>query len=243
MTSFQTFVPKANFYLNRRVCLSDIALLSVQTYRHSQNSVGNAKCFKRHLNSQQKNECRCDQPLAQTTFNNKSISEALLSCSFICSKSNDCQAFNFQENSKTCQIFCAFSDVFNRTLTVFIDFELEALYLDGVSQVIPPGSYGYSTTVRSDVKIIAIQAINLSGEKYIEAYTRDGYILTNTTWKCSGTLPTRDANNNSWYDLNYDDASWMLAIDQYQGSTNIYGATYIWSSDLFDAYCRRKLCG
>ncbi|ESO03192.1 hypothetical protein HELRODRAFT_174092 [Helobdella robusta] len=70
----------------------------------------------------------------------------------------------------------------------------------------------------------------------ILAFSNDGSIQSDTTWKCSPSAPTLDSNNNSWYDVDYDDASWLSAVDQYPGSPYM-GVMRIWLKDEEDMYC------
>ncbi|ESO03058.1 hypothetical protein HELRODRAFT_173932 [Helobdella robusta] len=225
------------------------------------NLVCNAGCFVRRLNCKQKDECCCDEPSMQTTFNDVPSSRAFISCSWTCSNNSHCLAFNFNQNFTTCSLFsdaplscfrkidgCHHmynSDVYSLNFTVTADNKVISLYFDGVAQKLKPNWDNYklydSYFTHFNVNVIAIQAKNGNGSKYIVAFSDDGYIQTNTTWKCSPSTPVLDSNNNSWYDVHYDDSSWSPAIQQFT-AVNFVGAMKIWSNDSINAYCRKKLC-
>ncbi|ESO03059.1 hypothetical protein HELRODRAFT_173933 [Helobdella robusta] len=221
-----------------------------------------ARCFVRRLNCKQKDECCCDEPSMQTTFNDIPSSRAFVSCSWICSNNSLCLAFNFNQNFNTCQLFFidrlkCFQEmvgclhmhrpgVFYRNLTINADDQIVSLYFDGVPQKSLSFWKNYAVfdthLMAFGTKVIAVRAANLNTGKSIVAYSDDGYILTNTTWRCSSAIPKLDSKNNSWYDANYNDQRWPLAINQ-DPKFNLNGALKIWSDNFTDAFCRKNICG
>ncbi|ESO10495.1 hypothetical protein HELRODRAFT_183525 [Helobdella robusta] len=215
------------------------------------------KCFEEHLDCQQKEHCRHDQPSTQTQFNVVPSSNALLLCTWTCSNDSQCLAFNFFSSSGTCQMYnnpsenCFYAadncfhmtstavNVFYRTITIHVDFTVESLYFDGVQQDLTSSS---SYRVCSDTRVIALHASNYANAKFVEVISDDRYILTDTTWKCLPSTPALDGNNRVWYNPDYDDESWLPAVNQDPAYSN-FGALKIWSKDDSIAYCRKRFCG
>ncbi|ESO03193.1 hypothetical protein HELRODRAFT_174093 [Helobdella robusta] len=158
-----------------------IGLLIVSaTFTVHKNSICDATCFTRRLNCQQKDECCCDEPSLQTTFNDISSSRAFVSCTWTCSNNSHCLAFNFNENSKICKIFYdeplrCFQNIDGchhmylpeaviRNLTIGADDRIVALYFDGVPQQRMPNWSTYnrydSYIVPFHIQVIAIHAHN-----------------------------------------------------------------------------------
>ncbi|ESO03139.1 hypothetical protein HELRODRAFT_174032 [Helobdella robusta] len=221
-----------------------------------------ARCFVRRLNCRQKDECCCDEPSMQTTFNDIPSSRAFVSCSWTCSNNSQCLAFNFNQNSKLCQMFHKKSlkcfqrkdDCFHMSLkgksdrqfNIRADDKIVSLYFDGVPQKELPNwdaplVYN-SHSLPYDVQVVAVHATNSIKEKYIEAFSDDGAIASNTTWKCSTTSPALDSNNNNWYDVHYDDASWSAAMVQ-ESHSFLAKSIKFWSEGNKEAYCRTRICG
>ncbi|ESO03147.1 hypothetical protein HELRODRAFT_174040 [Helobdella robusta] len=216
------------------------------------------KCFEKRLDCQLADKCCCDGPSRQAAFKNTPSIQAFLSCSWMCSNNEQCLAFNFNNVSATCDLFFNSLNCFQfiigcvhlqstspRVLTVNADDQIDSLYLDGVPQErMPNWDFYYSDdwiSIPFNVKVIAVRVSNFAGAGSFEAYSDDGFIRTDTTWKCFPTTPALDSNNNNWYDVHYDDSNWLPAINQEPGY-QFKGALKIWSRNFLLAYCRKFFC-
>ncbi|ESO03157.1 hypothetical protein HELRODRAFT_174052 [Helobdella robusta] len=197
-----------------------------------------------------------------TAFENESESKALLLCSLACASSTQCIAFNFYHDSYLCETFdskpracfiyienCShryLASSFNRNLSVNINFGFATLYIDGEQQPnISNWNMNAATnkiSVPFNAKVIAIEVLNFLQKNYIQAFSDDGYIKTDTTWRCSTLPPTLDSNNNNWFDPEYDDSSWPPAINVDTNFKGYYGSLRIWADNRYDAFCRKNLC-
>ena len=91
-----------------------------------------------------------------------------------------------------------------------------SLYFDGKEQTNLQNNNKWEKTdslnLPGNTRVIAVMASNWLddgnvGPAGILASTKDGFILTNSTWKCSNT------SNDSWTNVGFDDSSWQQAVE------------------------------
>ena len=132
-------------------------------------------------------------------------------------------------------------------ITVDNDYNL---YFDGVEQTDVPDHDDWHNTDSLDLsrytRVIALRGNNTLGVAGILASTPDGFILTNSTWKCSNTWYAQ------WNDVVFNDSSWQPAVEiglngsppWFQISSVHANASWIWNNQGFTdliIYCRLNL--
>lgn len=103
--------------------------------------------------------------------------------------------------------FSLCSCVPERTLTITADDE-SFLFLDGEEiSLTHSKAWDVPDTVLllKDTKLIAVKAINDYADAGIIASTDDGYVITNSSWKCT------NKKSFGWEGLDFDDSDWAPA--------------------------------
>lgn len=121
-----------------------------------------------------------------------------------------------------------------RTLTIAVDDRVYALFIDGkrISGLEYANEWQYSDSVAlpGNAQLIAVRGVNIYGDAGVLASTDDGYILTNTSWKCAID------KERGWQNIDFDDSSWPNAFEIMPYSKKqIIGirddALWIWTKD------------
>ena len=134
------------------------------------------------------------------------------------------------------------------TLNLTADNSIVAVYSDGLavsSGSLPnannPGAV--DTVVLPNITtFIAVEANDAGdGEFGILASDSLGFILTNTSWKCSGVSAP------GWNAPGFDDSFWPYAVEAPGNCFDLpeiaASATWIWSSPYYSTvYCRLNIC-
>ena len=107
-----------------------------------------------------------------------------------------------------CCVYCIAA--FDSTLTLTAKQKLLGVYIDGNLQNLSHSEIWNQTdnvTISNTTRLVAIYAFTLDPCDGIIASTENDYVLTNeSNWKCIA-----DIMDSHWYELGYDDSSWLPA--------------------------------
>lgn len=136
-----------------------------------------------------------------------------------------------------------------RNLTIDVDDSIH-MYLDGVEVTCfeHAEQWNESDTVPLPykTKVIAVRGTNLYADAGIVGSTEDGFILTNSSWKC---INHRIAG---WQNVTFDDSLWPPAYQIYPSTDKpidgirpdaywIWTKNYTWKTGDKNVYCRKRL--
>lgn len=138
----------------------------------------------------------------------------------------------------------------DRNLTIGGDDKV-ILFLDGEEvDLSEETSWNVSETVLlpSTTKVIAAKGINYYGDPGILASTPDGFVITNSSWKCT------HKKSKGWKTVGFDDSDWSQAytVISYEekplqgvreDASWIWTSNYHWKTGDRTAYCRLNLPG
>lgn len=138
----------------------------------------------------------------------------------------------------------------SRNLSVTADDSMR-LFIDGreITDLSDASSWLYPDTLDlpCTTRVVAIEANNTFQVGAILASTDDGYIKTNSSWKCKNT------RIQGWQEVDFNDSSWKQAVavpyhDPFPETTSTIireDARWIWTKDYSDGdlnvFCRKKL--
>ncbi|ESN94077.1 hypothetical protein HELRODRAFT_180245 [Helobdella robusta] len=211
------------------------------------------KCFTKF-----ENYCACDTNFNKSEFSTFSYWDGLFLCSFKCSQTHHCVAYNFWSESNQCQLFnkrlkkfsvvtnCQYyfkegGSVNNRSLEFSVDNFLIEFYINGENISVAKNFQGAKVwaTVKTyknlpdELYSVAVLFYNDGGPGGMIAKSSDGYVLTDGSWKCTDTF------YEGWQKLDYNDSFWSDAIvGRRQTYVNSYpiGEPAKWISERGDCY-------
>ena len=135
------------------------------------------------------------------------------------------------------------------TFTIFAGQSF-TVYLDRVGQAYSSSGVGSSAqtlTLSDNISIIAVQSTRGVGDHYfgmIASTTDSDYILTNSSWKCTGDVTNGDVSWTSYY---FNDDDWKYAVEYESfavGNVQPKASwiwTYHWTYSDAVVRCRRRI--